>query len=438
MKKLLSYLLLPAFALLAACDKDDDPEKPVTPSIIAVYPSSGHPNMIITIKGKNFSVVRAENTVQFGGKAAVVIEASENALQVVSPEDGTTGPVTVATPKGAVTGGLFTYLPPLEEYQVTTLAGSGTAGSVDGPVADALFRTVQGVAIGKDGSVIVTDRGNNRIRRITTAGQAVPIAGATTAGYVNATGAAARFRLPWRAVEDAQGNIFVADRDNHAIRKITPAGVVSTVAGTGVSGFADGDASTAQFNQPLDIVVDAAGNLYVADNNNHRIRKISADGQVTTLAGNGTPAFANGTGTAAQFRNPSGLEIDKEGNLLIADRLNHRIRKVTPAGVVTTLAGDGNSGYLDGDAAGARFADPYGITIDGDGNLYVADLNNHKIRKISPDGKVVSIAGGARGFTDGLGAGAQLNTPTDVCVDAQGNVYVADQANHAIRKLTKK
>lgn len=436
MKKLLTYLLLPALALVAACDKDDDPQQPAAPSIVAVYPSSGQPNMIVTIKGKRFSTVREENQVQFNGKAAVVIEASETALQVVSPEDGSTGPVTVATPKGSAAGGTFTYLPPPEEYTVATLGGNGTAGSVDGPLAGALFRTVQGVAIGADGSVIVTDRGNNRIRRIQS-GAAVPIAGATTAGYVEGTGAAARFRLPWRAVEDAQGNIFVADRDNHAIRKITPAGVVSTVAGTGTSGFADGDAATAQFNQPLDIVVDAAGNLYVADNLNHRIRKISTDGQVTTLAGNGTAGFANGTGTAAQFKNPSGLELDQDGNLLVADRLNHRIRKVTPAGVATTVAGDGNSGYLDGDAAGARFADPYGITVDGNGNVYIADLNNHKIRKITTGGKVVSIAGGARGFADGLGAGAQFNSPTDVCVDRDGVVYVADQANHAIRKLTR-
>lgn len=428
---------MPALVFVAGCDKDDE-ERPVTPAISAVYPSSGHPNMIIRIKGKNFSSTREENKVQFNGKAGIVIEASETELQVVSPEAGTTGPVTLSTPKGAATGGVFTYLPPVEEYQVTTLAGTGTAGSIDGPVATALFRTVQGVAIGADGSVIVTDRGNNRIRRITPAGEVIPVAGANSAGYTEGTGAAARFRLPWRAVEDGQGNIFVADRDNHAIRKITPAGVVTTIAGTGTAGYADGPAAAAQFNQPLDIVADAAGNLFVADNLNHRIRKISADGQVTTIAGNGTAGFANGTGTAAQFRNPSGLEIDKDGNLLIADRLNHRVRKVTQAGVTTTLAGDGTSGYLDGDASAARFADPYGITVDASGNIFIADLNNHKVRKISTEGKVTSIAGGAKGFTDGLGAGAQLNTPTDVCIDRNGNLYVADQANHAIRKLSRK
>ncbi len=428
---------MPALVFVAGCDKDDE-ERPVTPAISAVYPSSGHPNMIIRIKGKNFSTTREENKVQFNGKAGIVIEASETELLVVSPVTGTTGPVTLATPKGSATGGVFTYLPPVEEYEVTTLAGTGTAGSVDGPVATALFRTVQGVAIGTDGSVIVTDRGNNRIRRITTAGEVMPVAGANSAGYTNATGAAARFRLPWRAVEDAQGNIYVADRDNHAIRKITPAGVVTTIAGTGIAGYTDGPAAAAQFNQPLDIVADAAGNLFVADNLNHRIRKIAADGEVTTIAGNGTAGFANGTGAAAQFRNPSGLEIDKDGNLLIADRLNHRVRKVTQAGVVTTLAGDGTSGYLDGDAAAARFADPYGITVDANGNIYIADLNNHKVRKISAEGKVISIAGGAKGFTDGLGAGAQLNTPTDVCVDRNGNLYVADQGNHAIRKLSRR
>ncbi len=435
MQRILSRCLLPLLVATAACNKGDDSNTVAAPVINTVWPLEGTPSTIVTIRGKHFSGVRTENTVKFNGVDAIVIEAAAGQLQVVTPATGATGPVTVAVRNTVVTGPVFTYTVAPEEYTVKLLVGDVNAGSVDGPVATARLRNPEGVAMDAGGNLVIVDRGNNRIRKFTAAGIVSTIAGADAAGFVNGTGAAARFRLPWKSTVDAGGNIIVADRDNHCIRKITPDGVVTTIAGDGTAGYADGDKSTARFNQPLDVAADAAGNIYVADNLNHRIRKISPAGQVSTVAGDGTAAYANGNGTAAKFKNPSGLVLDQAGNILVADRLNHRIRKISAAGEVTTIAGDGTTGFKDGDAGAARFADPYGIDVDRSGNIIIADLTNNKVRKLA--GAIVStIAGAGKGFQDGPGAAAQLNQPTDVCTDADGNIYVADLGNNCIRKIS--
>lgn len=434
MQKIIQCCLALLLITVLACNKDEEPAA-AQPVISTVWPLEGTASTIVTIRGKNFSGTRTENTVKFNGVEAVVIEAATGQLQVVSPEGGSTGAITVAVRNMEISGPVFTYTAAPEEYTVKVFAGDVTAGSVDGPAAVARFKSPEGVVMDAAGNLIITDRGNNRIRKISADGIVSPIAGANTAGFINGAAADARFRLPWKSAVDNAGNIFVADRDNHCIRKITVDGMVSTFAGSGAAGFADGDKDAAMFNQPLDVAVDAAGNVYVADNLNHRIRKITPDGHVSTLAGDGTPAYADGSGTAAKLRNPSGLSLDTAGNLVVADRLNHRIRKVTMAGEVSTLAGDGTTGFKDGDAASARFADPYGISVDGKGNIVVADLNNNKVRKLS-SGIVSTVAGTGKGFLDGPGASAQLNQPTDVCTDAAGNIYVADLGNNCVRKIS--
>lgn len=435
MKKIIKCCMALVLLAMLACHKD----KTVTstaPVINTVWPLDGTPSTIVTIRGKNFSSVRTENIVQFNGVNAIVIEANADELLAVTPAGGATGAITIAVHNTTVTGPVFTYKAPQEEYSVKLFAGDVTAGSVDGTLAESRLRSPEGVEVDAAGNLIITDRGNNRIRKVSLTGVMSTVAGADAAGFVNGAAAAARFKLPWKSTVDAAGNIIVADRDNNCIRKITPAGEVSTIAGSGTAGFADGSATTAMFNQPLDVAADAAGNIYVADNLNHRIRKITPQGVVSTLAGDGTGAFANGTGTAAKLKNPTGLAIDKDGNLIIADRLNHRLRKITLSdGAVTSIAGDGVSGYKDGEAGAARFADPYGVAVDGNGNIIIADLNNNKVRKVA-GGIVSTLAGTSKGFLDGPGTSAQLNQPTDVCVDANGNVYVADLGNNCIRKIS--
>ena len=219
----------------------------------------------------------------------------------------------------------------------------------------------------------------------------------------------------------------------------SPVGTVTTFAG-GVNGSTDGTGADARFNSPYGVAVDGDGNVYVADTSNHTIRKITAAGVVTTLAGTaGSFGSADGTGADARFFYPYGVAVDGDGNVYVADRANHTIRKITPAGVVTTLAGAaGSSGSADGTGAVARFNYPDGVAVDGGGNVYVADTSNHTIRKITPAGVVTTLVGAAteNGFSDGRGPLARLYAPYGVAVDGGGNVYVADYANHAIRKVT--
>ncbi len=437
MKNIIIYLFLIGGILISSCKKEKaSPANSSQPVVLSIWPNNGTGSTIVTIYGRNFSKVAQNNKVKFNGVEAVVIETTEGALQVVSPENATTGNVTVTVQDTEIIGPLFTYIEVSDEYLVSTFAGNGTAGFINANGVDARFRNIEGVVEDFQGNLIITDRANHAIRKVSPSGEVTTIAGTGVAGYIDGPVANARFSNPWKSAVDPLGNIYVADRDNHRIRKISTDGMVTTVAGSG-SGFADGAAATAKFNQPIDVAVDAQGNIFVADNSNHRIRKITPAGIVSTFAGNGTGAFADGTGTAAQLRQPSGIYFDKQGNLILADRGNQRIRKITPAGVVTTIAGTGTAGYVDGEADVARFADPYGIGIDKDGNILVADLNNHKIRKLTPQGVVSTLAGSSSGYTNGINAGAQFSSPVDLYVNAAGDIFVADNSNHALRKIRK-
>ncbi|ATL47794.1 gluconolactonase [Chitinophaga caeni] len=436
--KILTYsFLCLAFLLCYSCNKDDDKSQPDVLKITSIWPAYGTANTIVTINGKEFSNVRENNKVSFNNIPAIVIEASETQLQVVSPEGGSTGNVNIEVGGQQFMGPVYSYTLPPEEYFVETYAGTGgTAGSVEGSLKAAKFRNPEGLSIDLLGNLYIADRGNNRIRKIS-GGMVSAYAGKDQDGHVDGDVSIALFDYPWKTAVDKSGNVYVADRDNHSVRKITPEGIVSTLAGSGSAGYADGNGTAAKFNQPLDVATDDAGNVYVADNLNHRIRKIDPAGNVTTLAGSGTAGYADGTGTAASFKNPSGLCVDKDGNIFVADRLNHRVRKIGPGAEVTTVAGDGYAGFVDGLQNNARFNGPYGIDVDANGALYIADLSNNKIRKIK-DGSVSTIAGTSNGYLDGAGGGAQFSQPTDVCVDPGGNIFVADLGNHVIRKLYRK
>jgi sugar lactone lactonase YvrE len=283
------------------------------------------------------------------------------------------------------------------------------------------------------GNIYVADSYNNRIRKITATGIVSTLAGSSTAGFADGNGTAARFDHPRGVTADVQGNIYVADSWNHRIRKITPAGVVSTVAGS-TAGNADGSGISAQFFYPGGMASDVQGNIYVADASNDRIRKITSAGVVSTLAGS-TYGFADGSGTVAQFYNPSGVATDAQVNIYVADASNNRIRKITPAGVVSTIAGNSTAGFADGNLTLARFSNPLDVATDTHGNIYVADGVNNRIREISPAGVVSTLAGSTQGFADGSGSDAKFYNPVGIVTDAKGNIYVTDQ-NNRIRLIT--
>ncbi len=261
-------------------------------------------------------------------------------------------------------------------------------------------------------------------------------------GIANGTGTAAEFNGPDGVAVDGSGNVYVADTDNNTIRKVTSKGVVTTLAGNpGVSGTANGTGTAAEFAGPNGVALDGSGNVYVADTGNNTIRKVTSKGVVTTLAGNpGVSGTANGTGTAAEFAGPYGVALDGSGNVYVADSGNNTIRKVTSKGVVTTLAGDpGVSGTANGTGTAAKFSGPNGVAVDGSGNVYAADYYN-TIRKVTSKGVVTTLAGnpGVSGTANGTGTAAEFAGPSGVAVDGSGNVYVADSGNDTIRKVTSK
>ena len=316
---------------------------------------------------------------------------------------------------------------------VSTLAGS-TQGFTDGTGTSAKFYNPTRVAVDGAGNVYVADLSNHRIRKITTSGVVSTLAGSGTSGYTDGTGTSAQFNSPTGVAVDGAGNVYVADQGNHRIRKITTSGVVSTLAGS-TYGYTDGTGTSAKFYNPFGVAVDGAGNVYVADQGNHRIRKITESGVVSTLAGS-TYGYTDGTGTSAKFAYPFGVAVDGAGNVYVADYNNQRIRKITASGVVSTLAGS-TYGYRDGTGTSAQFAYPFGVAVDGAGNVYVADESNHRIRKITASGVVSTLAGsGTSGNADGTGTSAKFKNPTGVAVDGAGNVYVGDYNNHSIRKIT--
>ncbi|MFY8001922.1 MAG: IPT/TIG domain-containing protein, partial [Candidatus Kapaibacteriota bacterium] len=376
--------------------------------------------------------------VQFGGVVSPSFTVLSNTQIVAAvPTGGASGTVQVTNPGGAASLGGFTFTATIP--QVSTFAGNAApAGFADGTGGAARLNEPLGIAFHSSGDMFVADLNNHRIRRITPLGVVTTLAGSGVAGFADGTGAAAQFNRPSGLTIDGSGNAIVADYAGHRIRVVTPGGAVTTLAGSGVAGFADATGVAAQFNNPVAVVL-VGGFVYVADQGGFRIRRITyPGGVVTTFAGSGTSGFVNGTGVAAQFGLTEGLAADGAGNIYVTDYSNHSIRKITPGGVVTTLAGSGAAGFADGLGAAALFNGPRGIAVDAVGNLYVTDANNARMRLVSPTGNVTTFAGsGVAGALDGILAAGQFSTLIEhLALNSSGILFVADRGNNAIRRVT--
>jgi serine/threonine protein kinase, bacterial len=330
------------------------------------------------------------------------------------------GLIVIAGPSQAATGDVITF------------AGTSSGvGSVDGTGAAASFFSPQGIANDSLGNLYVADTGNNKIRKISPGGVVTTFAGSGLNVDTAGTGIGAAFRSPRGIAIDIADNLYVTTSDK--IRKITPSGVVTTLAGSALSGKVDGTGAAASFDGPIGIAVNAAGYLYVADTSNNLIRQVSPLGVVETLAGSGVLGFADGTGALASFAEPFDVALDSAGNVYVADTSNSRVRKVTPFGVVTTLAGSGVSAVTDGIGINAAFDSPVGLTIDTAGNLFVADVGAYNIRVITPGGVVTTLAGGPNPLhldVDGNGLAALFVRPYGITIANSGFLYITEQGQH--------
>jgi uncharacterized protein (TIGR03437 family) len=315
--------------------------------------------------------------------------------------------------------------------------GAGVHASLDGP---------QSVSIDASGNLYIADTFNNRIRKLAPSGIITTIAGNGTAGYSGDGGSAtgASLYLPTGVATDTAGNVYVADYQNNRVRKVTPGGTISTVAGNGVAGFSGdgGPATRASLSNPANLAIGPNGTLYIADFNNNRVRAVSPGGTITTIAGNGFPTYSGdgGAAAAAGLSGPVALALDATGNLFIADDFNNRIRKVTTSGLITTVAGSNNAGFSGdgGQATSASLNEPDGITVDSAGNLYLSDQLNERVRKVSPAGTITTFAGNGHFSFSGDGGqatSAALFYTSDVTVDANGNLYVVDYGNNRVRRV---
>jgi sugar lactone lactonase YvrE len=396
--------------------------------------------LVLGNAGSATLTIDADGPFAFDGPLAVVRGAAYS-VSVVEQPIAFSQTCSVANGEGtvvdaSVTNIAITCVPHALAAFVGRIGGRGLR---DGTGADARFLFPRAVAADGSGGLYVLDE--SRVRRVTAQGVVSTLAGDRRSGSADGTGAAARFFTPNGIAVDSTGTLIVADTSNHTVRKITPGGVVTTFVGTaGVPGASDGYRPTAVFNMPHGIAAGPAADIYVADSENHTIRRINHDGIVTTVAGAAlTPGTANGVGTTARFNRPLSLAVDAAGNVYVADTSNHAIRKISANGDVTTLAGvAGSFGYADGTGAAARFGFPTSIELAPDGKLYVADWGNELIRTVTMSGVVATVAGdrGVRGHADGRGSAARFTTAYDIAVGADGIAYVADTFNYSIRKIT--
>jgi sugar lactone lactonase YvrE len=407
-----------------------------TPWIGSLSPAQPVRGGVVTLRGTNLDKLSGRNIFWFGRvKAATWSVSADRATATMSvPADAVCGPFTLQEPNGS-----FQVIKSMLMIKGTvgTLAGTGKLGYADGYGMNAAFYGPSDVVFDSSSNLYVADMGNRRLRRITPDGTVTTLAGNGATTSLDGVGPNAQFAGLSSLVYDGVGAIYLTEYNNGSkVRKVTLGGQVTTVAGSGTESFLDGPALSAQFYKSYGICMTPNGDLLIGDEYNFRIRRISG-GTVSTFAGTGANGTADGPALSAQFNTPCGVQIGRDGTVYVADDSNHTIRSISPTGMVSTIAGLGATpGFADGTGTAARFRNPVGFKLDAAGDLIVCDAVNHAIRRVTPAGVVTTIAGtGVSGYVDGATSSAQFNNPYGVALDAQGNLYVGDYGNHSIRVI---
>lgn len=428
--RLIITLFIPSL-LLIGCSKNSSNPAPTTqnnlPTLTSLSVDTGVYGASVKISGTGFSTTLSDDKVFFNGKQATVTAATSTQISATVPLGAGTGKVSVSVNNGTqVNGPTFVYQ---LSAVVTTLAGNDKAAYVDGKGANASFSSIWGITLDSSGNIYVSD--GYYIRKVTPDGTVTTLAGnsnGNSIGWdVDGKGNAATFSYAASLTTDISGNVYIADASR--IRKMTPDGTVSTF---WIS------KNLSPLPQDLTgIVLDASGNLYVSDAGSNVIVKVKPDGTSAIFAGSGANSSVDGQGTSATFSDPIDMAIDGSGNLFVVDLKSNKIRKVTPSGNVTTIAGNGNRGAANGSALQASFYSPDGIAVDNTGNLFIGDFGNYLVREISSNGTVSTIAGTGKIGTpsvDGTGTSASFGSVNTLKIDASGAIYVADY--NKIRKIT--
>ena len=424
------YIALILLTSFASCKKEPSEEPSIR--ITNFYPHAGPYSTLVTVTGSGFSNITTDNKLTINGMEAEIQAASPTELRVEVPLGADSGPISVQ-----VAGKSIATSQDIFHYVFT--------GTVSTFVRRGLVSAPRGLAIDGQGNLLVTNHGGSAtINKVSPSGNVSLVAGSGVFGYVDGPVATAQFSNLSGIVVNVQGTIYVSDWGNHCIRKISPAGVVSTLAGNGTAGYADGTGTAAQFNRPEGLTIDAQGNVLVADSYNNRIRLITPSGVVSTLAGSNVQGgFADGLASRAQFYWPNGVAVDAAGTVYVADTGNNRIRKISSTGTVSTLAGTAQCGGTDGATGTATFNYPTNVALNARGKICVAEANGYRIRLLDPDGFTSTLAGvgnactsgASGGYVDGAGSTAQFNSPRGIAFGPAEEIYVADEGNDSVRKI---
>lgn len=440
MRKQVSYIYVLLFIalLVTGCRKDKLSTTENPPEIIAMSPLSGPKGTIVTLTGINFSNDITVVGVYVNGKYADVIESNLTTIKFIVPPRAGTGLILVSVNGNAGTGPFFEFI---YTINVSTLTGfSAQPGLIDGNPQTARFHAPAGIAIDQYDNLYIADELNHCIRKVTPSGNVSTFAGTGIAGHQDGTSNAARFNAPSDITFDKyNGNFYVADKGNHCIRKINFAGDVFTVAGLpGTAGYVDAPGLSARLQSPSGVAVEGEQpNLYIADQGNHCIRKLDDVGVMTTFAGSSSPGSQNGVGGAAKFSSPADITWDSTGFLYVTDITNHNIRRISKTTKeVFTAGGTGVPGYQDGSPSASSFNSPAGIISENNQSI-ICDVMNSSIRLILYNDEVSTLAGdGNAGFLNGSGAASKFNQPAGIVKDKNGDYFITEKGNNAVRKMT--